>query len=716
MRATLALALAAGWLLCAAPALAQSAEETFVYVVQPGDTCTSLTQRFYGSTRYQIVLKYNKLGPPPHHLSPGQALILPRPDWMREDDRADARVSHRQGPVKARPPQEEQWKDAQRGLDLFRAWRVNTLEDAFAQLTFRDRSTFSMREDTLVVIFGGTSSQLRRQKTRAELERGTLRHHMDALAGDTGGVELVTPSAEAELDQGSALISVEAASGTTRVANHSGQDALVFGRDKEGKRQKKAVKLPQNMGSKVEVGQAPTPPRPLPPAPSWEGGGALAAVTFAPRLPVARALWTPVPEARQYLVELSRDARGQEVYQAALASGDQHGAELRDLEPGIWWLRVASIDADAFEGRPSSPARLVIGALSLYDPLERLWRGDEPEGAAPAWAWSGSALHAPPGGACQREGHGEPAPILPLTAPGVAQIRCKTIDGDALPTLQIEVRPITARLVTEALPDALPRNERLLIPVELPDGAAPYLRAEASTGIITWPLAQRDGQWVQEILIPESAPSPLQLTLQAIGQPPEVATLSTLSRDAAAPTQGALAQQAPAPEGDPRGALRPHLDLWMGGAWHQVGASLGVARPAFQASPGLRLGLEMGDHFALEAEGRGGLFGLDRLDPDSGQDGIAGLLGYRLGALILLDAGGLRPFLSVGRGTDWLLRPPSGYTGDRNLQLTYIGLGVKVTLESQLNLRLELRQSLTQGRLNALGTATEAALSAGWSF
>lgn len=703
---------------------AAQGQETFVYIVQPGENCTMLARRFYGTSRYQIILKYNDLGPAPHHLTPGQTLILPRPDFMREDKGADARVSHKKGAVQARPPEEEAWRQARSGMDLFRSWRVNTLEEAFARLTFRDLSAFSMRENTLVVIFGGTSSELRRQKMRAELERGTLRHHLDALAGGQG-VELVTPSSESELGEGSALVSVEPETGTTRVANHQGADARVYGRDKDGRRMKKPVKVAQGMGSKVKKGQRPGPPRPLPPAPAWRGSGSrLGVATFAGKARAVEVLWEPEPKASQYLVQLSADPLGQEVYQAALAKGDADGAQVRDLEPGVWWLRVSSIDDDAFEGAPSAPAELVVVPMEMLDPLGEPWVHPKQPDLAPEWVWSGSQLRVPRGALCRREGSSAPASrLLTLSTPGEARLLCSSDSGIALAPILTQVRPVEGQLLTEQLPATLPRGQRFQVPVQLPDGAEPYLEVKASPGVITWPL-QRDaeGGWSLEVLIKEDAPSPVELSLVGRAVALEgAAPLSSLRRQVDMPTEALVQQQVTGPDGLPVGsaAATPDfvwsLELVLGGSLHLVPTGLGFgAEPSSQINPGLRLGLEMGRHFALEVEGRGGVWSAS-LEPGAQEERVA-LAGLRAAALLHLGGERWRPFVSLGRGTDWLLGTPAGYQGSDTVSATQLGLGLKFLPGEHLLWRVELRQALTQGRVDTLGTATEAALSLGWRW
>ncbi len=717
-----------GWLICFALVFggvstthhpetqAQDANDTFVYIVEDGDTCTNLAKKFYGHSRYQVILKYNDVGPPPHHLTPGQSLILPRPEYMREDGRADAKVAHREGNVRARPPAEGGWKPAQPGLDLFRSWRVNTLEEAFARLAFRDKSALSMRENTLVVIFGGTSSEIRRQKSRAELKYGSLRHHLDALSGGGASVEVVTPASEMSLGEGSALVSVEKEAGTTRVANHEGKAAKVYSRNKAGKRKGRAVKVARGMGSKVVPGKKPSKPKPLPPAPKWKTlGGSMVRPTFGGNLSAVQILWNKVPKAANYLVQLSRDEQGQEVVQAALAPAKTDGADLRDLEPGTWWLSVSSIDDDYFEGPPSNRARLDVVAMRMEDPLGKPWVHPSVASQAPEWAWQGSKLLLPRDLLCQ--GPSDAAPVadtVMLDKLGQAEIRCETTEGVKMPPLKMEIKPLTVAFATQDIGKALPRDERVTLRLTPSPGAGPLLQAKASEGVVLWPLRELDDEtWGLDVLIKSDAPEPLKVEVFVRGKEEEALESQALQ----VMTQEEMV--AMHPKAPTRGldelALFWNLDLVFSGSFHVLPVELRAdTPPEFDLTPGLRLNLELGSILAIDAEARFGALRVDNLENNEAGDVLK--LGYRFGGLLFFKQGGWRPFFSVGVGNDWFLDLPDGFEGAEQIRVLYAGLGMKFALGESLRLRVDVRQSLTQIQLGELGSATEGALSLGWRF
>jgi hypothetical protein len=486
------------------------------------------------------------------------------------------------------------------------------------------------------------------------------------------------------------------------------------------------VRVPRGMGSKVKKGQRPSPPTPLPPAPTWRAaGGRMGVATFADKLSAVEVLWHPEPSASQYLVQLSLDPLGQEVHQAALAGADVQGAQLRDLEPGVWWLRVASINDDAFEGPPSVPAELAVVPLEVVDPLGEAWRNPERPEQPPAWVWSGSQIKAPRGATCRREGSSAPpSPALTLSSPGQARILCTSASGVEVTPFLTQVRQVKGEILTAELPEVLPRGQRFPIPLRLPEGVVPYLEVSTSPGVISWPLRQEGDAWFLDVLIKEDAPSPLELSLVSratVLREEDAAPLSSLRRDVDLTTEQQVLQQTTGPDGeplvaDPAPELRWSLELVLGGGLHLLPTGLGFeAEPNSQINPGLRLGLEMGRHFGVEAEVRGGAWTASGLEPGASGE-LAGLVGLRAAALLHLGGERWRPFLSLGRSTDWLLGTPEGYQGSNSVSGTQAGVGLKWLASPRLLWRVDLRQSLTQGRVDTLGTATEGSISVGWRW
>lgn len=341
-------------------AYAQEPIPTTPYVVQAGDTCVTIAIKQLGSRdAYRKLHELNNMGPLPHRLAPGTVLRLPV-----KDNSPDARLTAARGLVQVQRPAMTAWDAAVRGMELFRAWRVGSRAQAFAELTFRNASKLKMRENTVVVIYGPSATSRLFRGADATLEFGVLDARLSELRGSA---IVVTPSARTELRQGRSLIDVDAA-GTSRVANHAGERVTVRGLDAKKRPRRKQVEVQPDMGSKVVRGADPTPPRALPAPPAWVKAEPLTLLVGDEPLMVE---WTPGPDGTRYrLVLVVNDEE-----QPAILTAATH-AELRGLAPGDYRATVAAIDADGFEGRPSEEARLrvaragLVGGASSHQPGE----------------------------------------------------------------------------------------------------------------------------------------------------------------------------------------------------------------------------------------------------------------------------------------------------------------------------------------------------------
>ncbi|HHH31205.1 MAG TPA: hypothetical protein ENK57_23050, partial [Polyangiaceae bacterium] len=424
------------------PAAAQEADaDTFEYVVVEGESCPSIAERVYGDRRrYDVVHAYNEdLGPLPHHLSPGQRLTLPVVSVRR--DGPDAEVTNLRPDVQGRPGEREDWQRMHLGRDLDRGWRVNTLEEAFAELTFRDESQVALRENTVVVVLGSSAANTRRSASEARLDRGSLRARLSELRGRR--LRVSTPSARAELEGGAAVVSVDE-SETSRVSNHAGRAVRVTTPDGQGQ-----VRVAPGMGSRVARGERPSAPRPLPAAPAWVGSLPAQWVGVHQRTTV-RGTWTAVDTARVYRVEISRSAGGAGVVAAVEVPSEITRFEVHGLPPGSYFARVSTIGRDFFESVPSAPYAFEIVLGQLHGPgqevPQRMDPGDPSTQLRPLTLLPGSVLVAPTGMRCALVG--DPAESSILTEGQQGSLRCVDAEGDAVGGLELSVQP--AAVATES--------------------------------------------------------------------------------------------------------------------------------------------------------------------------------------------------------------------------------------------------------------------------
>lgn len=512
----LAVAVVAPELAVAAPPSSDEAEpkdevRLVEYTVQPGDSCTKVAKKHFGDrNRYDLLHEHNpQLGPTPHKLKPGQILMLPVSD---QDPDAEITATHRN--VQARPKNSDSWEDATTGWDLYRGWRVNTLERSSAEVTFLDHSSLQMRENTLVIIFGKSAGNARRQTTEARLERGTLRGRLGELEGNTLEVEM--PGGAALLANTDGLIGVDDV-GTGRVANHGDGQATVTAQGKK-------VDVGPKMGSKVVRGKKPSKPKPLPPTPGWIAGSPQTFVGVYGYAGSVRGSWSAVDEAEQYLVQIARRADGGDVIAAITVPGNVTQFEAHGLPPGDYHAFVSSIDDDQFESPPSAglPLHLVETELALpggIDPvLPDLDAVDEDSAAPAPVVLPGTRVASPDGLQCF-VGDREPAAEAVFTEPGRQTLSCVDGDGDPVPGFEVEVAEIDVGTGEDGVrwPLEIPRGEsathtvRLAADLELPENA---LEFSVEDGLSVQGVeAIEPGAWAVTIAASADAPERSVLTI-----------------------------------------------------------------------------------------------------------------------------------------------------------------------------------------------------------
>ena len=341
----------------AARAHAQDAVES--YTVQEGDTCGTIAQRIYGSPRrYDRIHEHNPdLGPMPHRLHAGQVLELPLP----HEPGAAATLTDARGAVRAGRSGEATMSTARVGDPLDSGGRVGTGERSTAELTFRSSTVAAIREQTLVIVHGASVEHVREEGGHAELREGSLLSRLSSLSG---GAPLVvdTPASEVSLHTGEASVDVTSA-GDTAVSVHSGRAASVSA-------QAQSVEVPSGQGTVVRRGRPPSPPRPLPAAPTWAAGESRSFLGDATTGGTLRGSWLPVDHAGAYRLEIARREDGRDLVFQMHVDSSVTRFEAYHFPPGVYYVRVASVDAERLEGRPPSAERFDILGVRFLAPGE----------------------------------------------------------------------------------------------------------------------------------------------------------------------------------------------------------------------------------------------------------------------------------------------------------------------------------------------------------
>lgn len=666
-----------------------AAPDLVEYVVKDGDTCSGIAKRMYDDKkRWDIIHEYNPwLGPTlPHHLEKGMVLKLP----AKAVQLPDATVTERRRDVESRSPEQEGWANAPLGQELFRGWRVNTRESSSAEVTFLDDSRVELRENTLIIIYGGTKGRARRRSTEAKLDRGALRSRLGELSGKRT-LQVTMPGASADLRGGMTLVSV-ADDGTSRLANH-GEGKAALRSDAGGK-----VEVKPKTGSKVVKGKRPTKPKPLPASPQWKDDGPVF-VTVAGRAGTIRGEWAPVAKAERYRVELFAGPEGGAVLTSQIVPKTVHAFEAQQLPAGDYWVTVAAIDDDAFESPPSPMARIGLRELGLVVP-GGVRTGATSKDAADEGALVlplGARLQSPPGLKCG-VGAAEKTAVVGLDALGDQTIACVDAKGRTLtgPAVQVTGFAVTGPTAEgKALVAVRGESTELVFDVDNPAGAPARVWLDAPEGIyVSAPRLQSDGRWHAKVLPSAEATAPAQVRIvaDAAGHDAELGVIdvqvdeppaSPVAPDEPRPEEPAPSRELHMIEGGVFGGLmfppREH-DLFQAGILDES-QPLAAASPAFGVAVGYYpirwVGAEVEASFGptkLRTGERATLFGL--------RAHVVGQLPYRVTPILLVGGG----TTGVASSVDVLGRDMDGGL--------HFGGGVKFFATRWLALRLDARDTV----------------------
>jgi len=521
--------------------------ETIERTIQAGDDCEKLAREMYGDPSHvDIIHRYNPwLGAQlPHHLEPGQKLVLPK---SLPPPLPDAEVTVARRTVEARAPEATDWSSAQPGLDLWRGWRVNTREQASAQIMFRDQSRIELRENTLVIIYGGVGGsrgKARRETAEATLDRGALRSRLDAFAGKAPHeVTVTTPSAVAEFTGGASLVTVDD-TGTSRVANHGeGKAAVRSASDKGAKGPK--IRVASKMGSRVDKGKPPSKPKPLPPTPAWIERGPRTFVAAGELGGAIQGEWGAIAGAASYRVEVSEDPEGNETLVSQIVPATIHRFEAQGLPAGDYYASVAAVDGDFFESPPSERIALAVVPVGLVTPgAAPLPPADAAPGTssgprAPVRVLRGTTLDVPMGLRCRvDDGELSRGPVLAVA--GEHAIACATDDDRPVPGFAVMV--IETKVAADAKAHTAVRGQTTEVGFSL-DAELPLPRRlwiEAPEGLMasTPTATATPGQWHARVHADQGAPAEAKLRVMADAgsEPVQLGELALTVEDPAAGT------------------------------------------------------------------------------------------------------------------------------------------------------------------------------------
>ncbi len=504
-----------------------------------------------------------------------------------------ARLTFVKPAVERRPAAAAEFSLAALGDSLYPRDQVGTREEAAAEITFADTSYLRLRGNALIII-GATRSRPGEAARDLELVRGT------GELSFSGEGKVTTPAAQVAARARELVLDVDEKK-MSRVSVHAGE-AQVSARGA-------SEKVPEGYGTRAALGRPPEKARPLP-----------GRVTFT--MPLRRARldgstaaapvfsWAPATRAARYRFDLAADPRFNQRVLSAQTSQTRFVAPA--LEPGRYFARVVSIDADGLLGRPSLPAELAVLAAPRRVPRGQPLELELPEGTQAVL--DGQPLAPAPGaadaGTPARPDAGT-AVRAPLT-PGQHRLGVRAVADEPFDEVSF--------VAQGAAPEVVYDDELRLVRLEFPSGERPapdQVSLEDVRGRRALPLTPV-GDDAYEAHLPDDLLGRVRVGSETVAE-----VSHRIGAPAPAQAPGAqAAPQAPRPASAPAAFPRPDVPSHRPGQLEAAGEVAHV-RPDVAVAAFTRTTLERVETAGarLRAEGRWG----DRLH-------VSGLFTFEQGA------------------------------------------------------------------------------------
>ena len=370
---------------CPAPwALADNAVETEQpwgwYVVRPGDTIIDLTNRYLGSRdRWRENHELNPEIEDADVIEPGQHIRLLLPDKLPdgallrlissevdppaslEDRRCSQVVAAIRQPDSRSPFDQSCWTDAPERELLRSRDGIKTYEDTSALLEFPDGTTLALTEESLVFLSDEKPVREEVERTKIEIVEGQADLSVEAGEEASEQFEIVLGDATATPEPG------DDGSLATRARRpeSGGAQLMVYSGRSDLEAAGATVQVETGMGSSVPEGEPPKPPEKLLPAP----GGLDPAAEARLATPRPSFAWQPIEGARDYTVEICRDASCGSLVEREVAVADASWQpEGLPVEKLFW--RVTAVSRTGLDGYPSDavPFEILTGVEDTTAP------------------------------------------------------------------------------------------------------------------------------------------------------------------------------------------------------------------------------------------------------------------------------------------------------------------------------------------------------------
>jgi hypothetical protein len=278
-----------------------------------------------------------------------------------------ARFTTLEGNVKVKTVGTFEWVNADRAMVLRKSDLVRTGPGSAAEITFFDGTLVHVRPDSLITIEETSEDpSTKRRKVAWHISSGEVQFNAPRPSAGGSEREISTPTLRTNMREAAAGGVAVQESGESNVKLYSGTAKV---ETKTGE----TLQLAANTQIKVDAAGKSTPAHNLPPVPALLAPQHQTEITYQdPTRATTLLVWKPVPGAAAYHVMLDYNAYFNRplVDRAGIT---EPSVEVRGLDVGKYYWRVAAVDKDGVEGNFSDFARFTVsrpqgGAHGTGDP------------------------------------------------------------------------------------------------------------------------------------------------------------------------------------------------------------------------------------------------------------------------------------------------------------------------------------------------------------
>jgi hypothetical protein len=278
-----------------------------------------------------------------------------------------ARFTTLEGNVKVKAVTTFEWVNADRSMVLRKSDLVRTGAGSAAEITFFDGTVVHVRPDSLITIEETSEDpSTKRRKVAWHISSGEVQFNAPRPGAGGSEREISTPTLRTTTREAAAGGVAVQESGESNIKLYSGTAKV---ETKTGE----TLQLEANTQVKVDAAGKAAPAHSLPPVPALLAPQHQTEITYQdPARATTLLVWKPVPGAAGYHVMLDYNA----YFNRPLVDRSgitESSVEVRGLDVGKYYWRVAAVDKDGVEGSFSDFARFTVsrpqgGARGTGDP------------------------------------------------------------------------------------------------------------------------------------------------------------------------------------------------------------------------------------------------------------------------------------------------------------------------------------------------------------